>query len=127
MHGFADYLLVLFLWSSPTLFILPDDIARCVYMLGFAFLFFTVCTDSDAGIFRFFSMPMHGLIEFGVSILLLIISYTVFEYDERSKNFFVTFAIMLLVLYLVTDYTAEPKNYKRVRGAVRLRDPNTTA
>ncbi|AMR31215.1 hypothetical protein A0256_07135 [Mucilaginibacter sp. PAMC 26640] len=124
MHGLADYLIVLFLWSSPTLFVLPDGISRCVYMLGFAFLFFTVCTDSTSGIFRFFSMPLHGLIEFGISIILLIISYTFFNYDERSKNFFITLAVIQLVLYIVTDYTwvAHPK---RTRRLIQLQDSNT--
>ncbi len=126
MHGTADYLMVLFLWSAPTLFVLPDDLGRLAYLLGIAHLALTVCTDSTAGIFRFFSMAMHGLIELSVSIILVTLSYTIFKYDDRARAFFLTYAVLLLVLFLVTDYIgSESKVARRLRGSTRLPGPNT--
>ncbi|RWY55848.1 hypothetical protein [Mucilaginibacter gilvus] len=125
MHGIADYLMVLFLWSAPTLFVLPDDLARLAYAFGIAHLALTVCTDTTSGIFRFFSMPMHGLIEFGVIIILVTVSYTIFRYDERARGFFLTYAVLLLVLFLVTDYTDSEKPVRRFRGPTRVPGPNT--
>ena len=126
MHGTADYLMVLFLWSAPTLFVLPDDLARFAYLLGIAHLALTVCTDNTSGIFRFFSMAMHGLIELSLSIILVTISYTIFKYDDRARAFFLTYAVLLLVLFLVTDYTgSENKVARRLRGSTRVPGPNT--
>lgn len=125
MHAYADYLMVLFLWAAPTLFVMPDGLSRLAYGMGIAHLFFTVCTDTTAGIFRFFSMPLHGLIELGVSIILVTISYTLLEYDDRSRAFFLTYAVLLLVLFLVTDYTDSEKVVKKFRGSTRLPGPNT--
>ncbi|MBD1364717.1 hypothetical protein IDJ77_12930 [Mucilaginibacter sp. ZT4R22] len=126
MHGTADYLMVLFLWSAPTFFVLPDDLGRFAYLLGIAHLALTVCTNTTSGIFRFFSMPLHGLIKFSVSIILVTISYTIFKYDDRARAFFLTYAVLLLVLFLVTDYTgSESKVARRLKGSARLPGPNT--
>ncbi|MEO7211676.1 hypothetical protein [Mucilaginibacter sp.] len=125
MHGIADYLMVLLLWSAPTFFVLPDDLSRLAYVFGIAHLALTVCTDTTSGIFRFFSMPLHGLIEFGVIIILVTVSYTIFRYDERARGFFLTYAVLLLVLFLVTDYTDSEKPVRRFRGPTQVPGPNT--
>lgn len=125
MHGIADYLIVVFLWSAPTLFVLPGDLASIVYGLGIAHLALTVCTDNTAGIFRFFSMRVHGLMELVLGVLLLALSFTLLKYDERAKPFFITYGVMLLVLSLVTDYSYIKPDFRKIRASARLRDPNT--
>ncbi|RFZ83016.1 hypothetical protein DYU05_12750 [Mucilaginibacter terrenus] len=125
MHGIIDYCLVLFLWIAPTTFVLPEHTAKYVYLLGFAHLFITACTNNNAGIFRFISMKLHGTIELALSVIVLILCFTELRYDERDKAFFLTFGVVLLVLYLVTDYTGGLSSPKRFRGSARLRGART--
>nr|WP_294946379.1 hypothetical protein [uncultured Mucilaginibacter sp.] len=125
MHGYIDYLFVVFLWAAPTLFVLPDDLGRFAYLLGIAHLALTICTENASGIFKFFSLPMHGLIELFVSIVLVILSYTYLSYDERARAFLLTYAALLLVVFLVTDYTDSEKIIKKIRTPIRSRDPKT--
>ncbi|OOQ60639.1 hypothetical protein [Mucilaginibacter pedocola] len=129
MHAYVDYLIVLFLWTAPTTFIMPDDLGRIAYAMGLAHLFFTVCTDTNATIFRFFSMPLHGLIELFVSILIVTLCYTWLRYDDRSRAFLLTYAVILLVMFVVTDYTDSEaaKMVRRPKGSAPLTDPNTAA
>jgi hypothetical protein len=126
MHIYADYMVVLFLWTAPTTFVLPDDLSRVAYAMGIAHLVFTICTDNSASIFRFFSMAMHALIELFIVIVLVTLCYTWLKYDDRARAFFLTYAVLLLVLFLVTDYTGpESKVARRLKGSARLPGPNT--
>jgi hypothetical protein len=103
-HGALDYLIIIFLWASPTLFVLSGDVARYTYLLGLVHLVLTLITNSSAGIFRFISMTVHGVIELLVAIGLIILSFTVLQYDERGHNFYLWFGIALLVIVVITDY-----------------------
>ncbi|TFF34235.1 hypothetical protein [Mucilaginibacter psychrotolerans] len=125
MHGVADYLIVIFLWSAPTLFVLPGDLSRIAYGMGIAHLVLTICTDNTAGIFRFFSMRVHGIIEVALGVLLIVLCYTLLQYDDRAKPFLMTYGVLLLVLSLVTDYSYIKPDFRKLRASARLRDPNT--
>jgi len=104
LHGIIDYLIVLFLYASPTTFVLPTDIANYTYILATTHLILTVVTNYSFGIFRFVPLPLHGLIELVVSVALIVSSYTVFRYDERARPFFLGFGVFLLIVFIFTDY-----------------------
>lgn len=124
-HGVVDYLLVVFLLASPTLFILPDNMASWVYLLGFFHLVLTFCTDYTSGIFRFFTFKMHGIIELVISVGLIVLAFTYLNYDERTKKFALTFGIILLIVYAFSDYSyVRGQEKPRVR---RMPDPKTAA
>lgn len=123
IHGIIDYLMVVFFWAAPTLFVLPSDVAGYAYGLGFLHLFLTFCTDYPSGIFRFISFKVHSYIELIVGAALVVMAFTSFRYDDRSKPFLLTFGVILLLLFLVSDYR-QISNASRVRSA-RLRGPRT--
>lgn len=127
-HAYADYLVVLFLWAAPTIFVLPQSTGQLVYLIGFAQLLLAVCTNTTAGIFRFFSMPVHGLIELCTGVLLVVLTFTWAQYDVRVKPFYITYATILIVLNFVTDHkgTATAK-IQRFKGAGPLQGTRTAA
>ncbi|WP_374950939.1 hypothetical protein [Mucilaginibacter sp.] len=123
MHGMLDYLMVLFLWASPTMFVIPEDVAGYVYALGFVHLLLTATTNYTSGIFRFISFKVHGYIELAIGAGLVILSLTYFKYDERDKPFFLGLGIAILIIFIFSDYSDE----KRLFKAARLRGSKTTA
>ncbi|MBD1393847.1 hypothetical protein [Mucilaginibacter glaciei] len=104
MHGILDYLLVVFLWASPTLFVIPNEIAGYVYALGFIHLLLTATTDYTSGIFKFISFKIHGYIELAVGAGLVILAFTYFAYDERDKPFILGLGVAILIIFIFSDY-----------------------
>ena len=105
LHGVLDYLIVLFLWCAPTMMVMTTDIAGYTYALGFAFLMLTILTHYSFGVFKFIPLKVHGIIEFVISVGLIVISYTLLQYDERARPFFLGFGVVLLIIYICTDYS----------------------
>lgn len=123
MHGVLDYLMVVFLWAAPTIFIIPGDIAGYVYALGFIHLLLTATTDYTSGIFKFVPFKIHGYIELVVGVALVVLAFTYFAYDERDKPFILGLGISLLIIFIFSDYNEADSRLK----AARLRGPKTTA
>lgn len=123
VHGILDYLMVLFLWAAPTLFVIPNDMAGYVYALGFIHLLLTATTDYKSGIFRFISFKIHGYIELIVGAGLVILSFTYLAYDERDKPFFMALGIAILIIFIFSDYSEI--EYSLLKAA-RLKGSKTT-
>ncbi|OOQ60638.1 hypothetical protein [Mucilaginibacter pedocola] len=126
-HIYADFMLTLFLWAAPTIFVLPGSSGQYVYLMGFAQLLLAVCTNSTGSIFRFFSMPVHGLIEVCTGVLLVVLSFTWSEYDLRMKPFYITYATLLFVLNFVTDHKDVAAKTRRFKNASPLQGTRTMA
>ena len=74
-HGLVDYLFVLLLWASPTLFQLSEKTALFTYVLGSIHLIVTVTTDFKFGLIRLLPFKTHGLIEIIVSFTLIGVAF----------------------------------------------------
>lgn len=104
IHGIIDYLVVLFLWISPTVFGMDHTIAVYTYALGTVHLILTLFTNYSAGVFKIIPLPLHGLIELLVGIVLVIIAYTLLRNDEVAKTFYAAFGVAVLAVFLLSDY-----------------------
>ena len=69
-HGIIDYLVVIFLALSPTLFHLSPFVSTITYALAGIHFALTILTDFPYGVIRVIPYKIHGLVEFLVSILL---------------------------------------------------------
>ncbi|HET9055459.1 MAG TPA: hypothetical protein VFN30_01300, partial [Chitinophagaceae bacterium] len=67
LHGIIDYLVVLFLWLSPTIFDLPQVTSIFTYALGGVHLVLTATTNFELGIIKIVPVKVHGMIELIVS------------------------------------------------------------
>lgn len=105
IHGIIDYLVVIFLWVSPSLFNLPEGTALFTYLLGGVHLSLTVLTNFEVGIFKIIPFSIHGWIELLVSISLIGVAfYLGMVESEVSRNYYVCFAAAVFVTWLVTNY-----------------------
>lgn len=104
-HGIIDYLVVLFLWASPTLFGLPETAALFSYILGGIHLGLTILTDFQFGLVKVIPLKIHGLIELIVSIALVGIAFYFGSVEgELARNFYLGFGIAVFLTWLLTDY-----------------------
>jgi hypothetical protein len=104
IHGIIDYLVVLFLWISPSIFGLNHTIALYTYALGAVHLILTIFTNYSAGVFKIIPLALHGLIELLVGIALVIIAYTLLRDDETAQTFYAAFGVAVLAVFLLSDY-----------------------
>ncbi|CAN5519029.1 hypothetical protein BH10BAC4_BH10BAC4_20150 [soil metagenome] len=74
VHGIIDYIVVIFLWLSPTLFGLTSPISTLVYALGGVHLLLTVLTDFPYGVVKVVPLKLHGWVELLVAIRAIVIS-----------------------------------------------------
>jgi hypothetical protein len=104
IHGFIDYFIVLFLILSPSIFDFYGTGAGFTYALGFIHLGLTVFSDFPLGLVKVIPIRVHGQIELAVSVLLLILSFTVFNPDKKLEVFYLILSISILLVWVLTNY-----------------------
>lgn len=106
-HGIVDYLVVVFLFASPTLLGLSNLIANLTYGLGTVHLLLTALTNFPLGIVGVIPIRIHGLIELLVSILLISTPFFLNDMEGFSpldEYFFAGFGVAVLITWLISDY-----------------------
>lgn len=105
IHGVIDYLVVIFLWLSPSLFNLPEITSTLTYIIGGIHLTLTVLTKYELGIFKVIPYKIHGWIELIVAIVLVGVAFFLgSEEGDLARNFYIGFALAVFLTWLVTDY-----------------------
>ena len=105
IHGLIDYLVVIFLLASPTVFGFTGLVATFTYVLGAVHLLLTALTNYPLGIVKLLPVSLHATIEVLVGIILIVLAYTLFKDNAQgSKLYYVIFGTVILLTWLVTDY-----------------------
>lgn len=103
IHGIVDYLVLIFLLASPTLFNLSEDIGFYMYILAGIHFLLTILTSFQYGLFKVIPFKIHGIIEYIVGIALI---GAVFVHDLQGvdETFLLGFGIAVLVTAIITNY-----------------------
>jgi hypothetical protein len=104
VHGIIDYLVVVFLLASPLIFGFTGRVALFTYALAGVHLVLTLLTNYSAGVVKIIPLPVHGLIEFIVGLLLIIMAYCFLTHHPDARHFYMVFGAAILVVFLLTDY-----------------------
>ncbi|MDB5124539.1 MAG: hypothetical protein JWP94_2668 [Mucilaginibacter sp.] len=104
IHGIIDYLVVVFLLASPSIFGFMGHVALFTYALAGVHLLLTILTNYSAGVVKIIPLPVHGLIEFIAGLLLIIMAVTLLNNYPDAKLFYTIFGAVILVTFLITDY-----------------------
>jgi hypothetical protein len=105
VHGLIDYLVVIFLFGSPTIFGFTGLVATFTYALGAVHLLLTILTNYPLGVVRVIPVSLHAAVELLVGVVLIILAYTLFSDNAQgSKLYYVIFGTVILLTWLVTDY-----------------------
>ena len=109
-HGILDYVTVLLLFVSPTVFQFHKIGSVFTYTLAAVHLLLTLSTDFRAGIFKFIPLRVHGLIEITVSIVLVgVAGWFKISGDTAESYFYLIFSIVLFIVWVASDYRAAIK------------------
>ena len=105
VHGLIDYIFVILLLSSPTLFGLPMMTSNFIYALGIIHLLLTVITNFEFGLIKVVPFKIHGVIELLVAILLFPIAFYMGNMEgELSRNFIMGVGVAVFLTWLISDY-----------------------
>ena len=104
-HGVVDYLTVLLLFISPTLFKMETAGSALSYALAIVHLVLTLLTDFPGGALKVIPLRVHGLIELIVSIGLLAVAISFrFLGDSVSFYFYFIFSVILFIVWIASEY-----------------------
>lgn len=109
-HGILDYIMVMLLLASPTIFKMDGDLCAITYAFAGAHFLLTILTNFELGIIKLIPFPLHGLIELVVSIAFIFVS---FWFNKNGNNlgyyYYLYFAIAILVVFIITDFKGKVK------------------
>ncbi len=111
VHSYLDYLTVVLLWLSPTLFGLPPVSSLLAYALSSAHLLLTLTTDYRWSMIDLIPFPVHGWLELLVAAGLLGVAYYLGLHEgPLARNFYVGAALAIYLLWLLTDYQSRDQS-----------------
>lgn len=106
IHGIIDYVVVVFLWASPSLFGLPEFTALCTYILGGIHLALTIFTHFEVGLIKVIPLKIHGTIELVVSLALAGFAFYLGNREgDLACYFYLGFAVAVFLTWLISDYS----------------------
>ena len=104
-HGLIDYVVVVFLLASPSVFGLPELTSMFTWILGLIHFLLTISTRFEYGVFPILTFRLHGYVELVVSIALVGVAFYLGSLEgSLSRIFYLCFAVAVFLTWLVTDY-----------------------
>ena len=115
VHGIIDYLSVLFLWLSPSIFSLPHTSSVFAYALGTAVLALSICTNYEYGLVKFIPLKVHGTADFVVVLASVAAALYLESIEgEFARNYYIGVAVVVFLIWLLSDFTNKPKETQEV-------------
>lgn len=109
MHGIIDYLLVGFLFASPTLFQMEGTLCTVTYSLAAIHLCVTLLTDFEVGMIKVIPFKIHGLLEVVVSLVLAVLGFWFYNNGTTfGFYFYMALAIVIMIVFILTDFKNVP-------------------
>jgi hypothetical protein len=110
VHGMLDYIVVVALALAPTVLGFSGLPATISHLLAAIHLLLTLTTAFPPGVIGIVPLPLHGAIEFVVSIALIALPWILkFAPDTVARNFYLGAGALIFAVWLVTDYRTIPK------------------
>lgn len=104
-HGYIDFLVVVGFVGGPAVFGFEGLPRTIAFALAVAHLLLTSITAFPMGFVKLVPLPLHGLLEFAISIVLFAMPWLAgFSGDEMARNFYLGAGASVLLAFLITDY-----------------------
>lgn len=110
LHGVLDYLTCGLFLLAPSLFGFTGAYATVCYVLAGGYLLISLITNMPLGALKVLPFWLHGRLEL-VSGAVFIASPWLFGFaqeNEVARNFFVVMGVVFLVVFLCTQWRAQP-------------------
>ena len=107
VHGILDYVTVIFLALSPTLFHMEGNLKNFTYGLAAVHLLLTVLTRFEFGLIKLIPFKIHGLIELIVAVALAAVAFWFYSDNNiLGFYFYIWLCIIILAVFLLTDFSS---------------------
>lgn len=107
-HGILDYVTVIAFLLAPTIFNLSGMPATISYFLAAIHFALTFITAFPLGLIKAVPFRVHGMIEFAVSILLILLPWLLgFASVPVARNFYISAGIVIFFVWLITNYARD--------------------
>lgn len=108
IHGWLDYITVLFFALAPSIFALSETAAVISYVLAVVHLLMTLITAFPLSVKGWIQFRVHGYVELIVSLVLLIGPWLLSDlFTQTDQVFFTICGAVILIVYLLTSYKSE--------------------
>src|ERR1041385_7000722 len=122
-HGIIDYVLAILLFFGPEIGRFIGRQATFCRILGVLLLVLALLTRYPLGVVRVIGFISHGVIELVLGLVVLFLPWTRgFSSGVLSRRFYVAMALLILVVWLLTDF-----RLLRARSADRAAGPGEAA
>lgn len=116
-HALIDYALVAFLFIGPSVMGFVGIQQTFAYILGIVHLVLTLTSRHPLAPFKIVGMPLHGMIELLVGLLLLTLPWIAnFSRGVLSMRFYIAVAVLVLLVWALTDYRGVRKREAGARA-----------
>lgn len=106
VHAVLDYIVAIFLIAAPYLFNLSAFASTFSIALGLVHFLLSLATIFKGGAVKLVPFPVHGLIEFFVSLILGLLAFTIFRNHKIDQMYYTSLAFAILLVFILTDYKA---------------------
>lgn len=104
-HGIIDYVVFILLITGPSVAGFAGRQATLAYILAVLLFALTILTRFPLGVVKVIGFATHGVIEFLLGILLLVLPWIAnFARGVHSRNFYVAMALLILLVDALTDF-----------------------
>jgi len=106
-HGIIDYVLAILLLFGPEIGRFTGRQAILCRILAALLFLLALLTRYPLGVFRQIGFVSHGIIELLLGVVVLVVPWTRgFSQGVLSRRFFVAMALLILVVWVLTDFRA---------------------
>jgi hypothetical protein len=99
-HAIIDYALAIILAIAPSVVGFAGKQARWCYLFAAILLILAILTQT-----KIVRLALHGAVELMLAILIVVLPWIAnFSRGVLSRNFYVGFGVLMLVLWALTDF-----------------------
>ena len=99
-HGILDYLFAIILAVAPSLVGFAGRQARWCYIFAAVLVALALLTQT-----KLLRLALHGAVELLLAMVMIVLPWVAgFERGVLSRNFYVALGLLLIVLWVLTDF-----------------------
>lgn len=113
VHAVLDYLTVVFLLASPSLFNMESPLSTFTYALAGIHFLLTILTSFPLGLIKVIPFRIHGLIEVAVALALAGVAFW-FKNNNSLTGFYfyLVLAAVIMIVFVLTDFKERSLEYE---------------
>lgn len=108
-HGIIDYAIAIMLVIGPGVAGFRGRQAVWAYAFAAVMFLLAIATRFPLGAAKIVGFPAHGAIELLIGVLMILLPWIArFSAGVNSRNFYVAVGVLIVIIFVMTDYRKAP-------------------